>query len=65
MKLDKGGIYGLVRPDPIPNSEVKLARADDSPTHVGAKVGSCPFMLSLSFKREAFLLPEFFFKVIL
>lgn len=63
--MDKGGIYGLVRPDPIPNSEVKLARADDSPTHVGAKVGSCPFMLNLSYKGEVFLLPETVFKDIL
>lgn len=39
-----GGIYGVVRPDPFPNSAVKRARADDSRTHVQAKVGSCPLI---------------------
>ncbi len=42
----QGGISSVVLPDPIPNSEVKRAWADDSPTHVGAKVGSCPFMIN-------------------
>ncbi len=36
-----GGIYGAVRPDPIPNSAVKRIRADDSLAHASAKVGSC------------------------
>ena len=42
-----GGMYGAVLPDPIPNSEVKRARADDSTAHAVAKVGSCPFMIDL------------------
>lgn len=34
-----------VTPDPIPNSEVKLQRADDSWTQLGpAKVSQCRFM---------------------
>ena len=35
-----GGIYGAVRPDPIPNSVVKRVCADDSWAYVHAKVGS-------------------------
>lgn len=37
-----GGIYDAVLPDPIPNSEVKRVRANDSLAHASAKVGSCP-----------------------
>ena len=36
-----GGIGGLVPPDPIPNSEVKLPSADDSVRFPHAKVGHC------------------------
>ena len=49
-----GGIYGWVRPDPFPNSEVKTACANDSPTHVGAKVGSHPVIKTSSLKEEVF-----------
>lgn len=42
LNLKPGGIYGAVLPDPFSNSEVKRSRADDSPAHAGAKVGSCP-----------------------
>ncbi len=45
----------MVLPDPIPNSEVKHARANDSPTHVGAKVGGCPLIKDLSLKERSFL----------
>ena len=42
LKIFMGGIYGWVRPDPFPNSEVKTACANDSLAHASAKVGSCP-----------------------
>lgn len=45
LKIVSGDIYGVVLPDPIPNSEVKHARADDSTAHAAAKVGSCPLVL--------------------
>lgn len=41
-------MYGAVLPDPIPNSEVKRVCADDTPRFLGGKVGSCPFMETLS-----------------
>lgn len=52
-----GSIYGVVRPDPFPNSAVKRARADDSRTHVQAKVGSCP-LIKKTRKRVFFILPS-------
>ena len=45
IKNDDGGIYGAVLPDPIPNSELKSARADDTAMHVVGKVGSRPLMI--------------------
>ena len=44
----------MALPDPIPNSEVKRCRADDSLAHASAKVGSCPYMEKLSFTGEFF-----------
>ena len=44
---EEGGISSVVLPDPIPNSEVKHAWADDTLTHVRGKVGSCPSMFRL------------------
>lgn len=41
-KLTLGGIYGGARPDPIPNSAVKTARANDTLVHASGKVGNCP-----------------------
>ena len=52
---DRGGIYGAVRPDPFPNSEVKRARADDSSAYAGAKVGSRRLMLGPSQKDGLFV----------
>ena len=46
IKRDVGGISSRARPDPIPNSEVKTAWANDSLAHASAKVGSCPIMIS-------------------
>jgi bifunctional UDP-N-acetylglucosamine pyrophosphorylase / glucosamine-1-phosphate N-acetyltransferase len=46
-----GGMYAAELPDPIPNSEVKRGRADDSLVHASAKVGSCPFMGKPSERR--------------
>ncbi len=37
-----GDIYGWVRPDPFPNSEVKTACANDTTAHAVGKVGSRP-----------------------
>ena len=56
IKRDVGGISSRARPDPIPNSEVKTAWANDSHTHVCAKVGGCPTMLSSVLKDGAFLI---------
>lgn len=49
-----GDIYGGVRPDPIPNSEVKTVRADDTTAHAAGKVGSCPLMKDLSLNLRSF-----------
>ena len=46
IKRDVGGISSRARPDPIPNSEVKTAWANDSLAHASAKVGSCPIMIN-------------------
>jgi hypothetical protein len=48
-------MYAAELPDPIPNSEVKRGRADDSLAHASAKVGSCPYYKKTSLK-EVFLL---------
>ncbi len=45
----------MVIPDPIPNSEVKHARANDTLAHASGKVGGCPFMTNSSIKRGVFL----------
>jgi hypothetical protein len=55
LKIFMGGIYGWVRPDPFPNSEVKTACANDSPTHVGAKVGSRPLYKKPFLNGKVFL----------
>lgn len=52
-------MYAAELPDPFPNSEVKRGRADDSLVHASAKVGSCPFMLKLSFTGEFFRWVDF------
>ena len=49
-----GGISGVVLPDPIPNSEVKRAWADDSYGFYLAKVGSCPLIKDLSKTERSF-----------
>ena len=54
MKSDVGGISSRARPDPIPNSEVKTAWANDSHTHVCAKVGGCPLYIRPVLKRQVF-----------
>ena len=41
-----GGIYGRALPDPIPNSEVKTVRANDTLSHDSGKVGSRPLMIN-------------------
>ena len=51
-----GDLSSVVLPDPIPNSEVKHAWADDSPGHPGAKVGSCPLVISPSYTEGLFFL---------
>lgn len=53
-EYELGGLYGSVLPDPIPNSEVKGARADDTLAFASGKVGSCPLY-------EKTLLTESFF----
>ena len=55
IKDDEGGIYGVVLPDPIPNSEVKRARADDTAMHVVGKVGSRPLMIEPLLQEGFFL----------
>ncbi len=54
----------MVIPDPIPNSEVKHAWANDSPTHVGAKVGGCPLINTSPF-GGVFILTFLFICVII
>ena len=54
IKSDVGGISSRARPDPIPNSEVKTAWANDSHTHVCAKVGGCPLYQLLRLNRRSF-----------
>ncbi len=54
IKYDEGGISSAALPDPIPNSEVKRARANDSHTHVCAKVGGCLIYKKLSSKARVF-----------
>ncbi len=53
-----GDLYGVVLPDPFPNSEVKHARADDTLAHASGKVGSCPLYEKPPLNREAFLFVE-------
>ena len=57
-----GGIYGRALPDPIPNSEVKTVRANDSPTHVGAKVGSRPLIKNPPLKGGFFYVKLYLWK---
>ena len=58
-KALKGGYTGVVPPDPIPNSEVKDSKADDSLAVCGVKVGSR--LLVPSIKKRPFKIRPFCF----